>query len=675
MEPDRSRELFLAAASALAERGAAGRLGERALAAADALLWARLPRALRGTEKPFPEVPPELMTAPVRRALALFPDPDASFEWADARPRMMARALSPEGRGLRVTSSRRRHARGAFYTPPEIVGRILDASLRPGTRTLLDPACGAGAFLVGAAARAPDAALFGVDLDAGAVAWCRARLRAAGPEGPSAPGFRLAAGDALIGALPDDPPAVMQIARACAAEARVRPLDWSDAFPEAARGFDAVVGNPPFEVMLGKSAHGAAARPARMAYRRFARACYRLQRGEVNLFRMFLERAWRLTAPGGRMALLVPTSVLGDKASVAIRENVLAEGRDIAVTRFPERARLFGSVCQDLVILAATRAEESGPRRAPRDAVSVSIGGGAPAAPAQVMLPRAVIERCGGRVPLVRSEQEAALLARVLEIPTLVDLAREGRAPFRPREGEVHLTRFRACLRSHPSNGAAPLLRGAAIEPFALNPHAAGGRADRIDADAFSALNSSASRRAAAARPEPFDRSTGSRPRAESRGRLTAPSKVEGQGRGAAPWQRPRTAYRQVANIALARRLVAAPVPEGVFLANTAGYLEGREAADDLWLALLGSALFEWRYRATSATNHVLVGELSALPFGAPLGPAADALRRAARRARRDRRALPRAVRDIDAAVARAFGLSARDRALVAPFSAYRQAH
>jgi predicted RNA methylase len=67
---------------------------------------------------------------------------------------------------------------GAYYTPASVVEAALDAvaALGPAPRRVLDLACGDGAWLVAAAARWPDAALEGVDLDEQAVRTAVRRL-------------------------------------------------------------------------------------------------------------------------------------------------------------------------------------------------------------------------------------------------------------------------------------------------------------------------------------------------------------------------------------------------------------------------------------------------------------------------------------------------------------------
>lgn len=78
-------------------------------------------------------------------------------------------------------SHRRRH--GVYFTPAALVSEVLEraAALAPAHRplTIIDPACGAGAFLHAAAHRFPSARLFGLELSAQSARRCRHRVPAA----------------------------------------------------------------------------------------------------------------------------------------------------------------------------------------------------------------------------------------------------------------------------------------------------------------------------------------------------------------------------------------------------------------------------------------------------------------------------------------------------------------
>ena len=75
-----------------------------------------------------------------------------------------------------------RAARGAFFTPSEIVERVLNAvepliaEFGEAPLRFVDPACGAGAFLSAVSRRWPTATLVGTDLEAKSLETCRQRV-------------------------------------------------------------------------------------------------------------------------------------------------------------------------------------------------------------------------------------------------------------------------------------------------------------------------------------------------------------------------------------------------------------------------------------------------------------------------------------------------------------------
>lgn len=269
-------------------------------------------------------------------------------------PRVPAR---PAGAWVVQPSSHRRHS-GAHYTPWAMCHELVERSLgplvgalpSPRSRTLLelrvcDPAMGAGAFLVAATrylaeqlaqawreeassdvgkrtsalpSRAAPAdarhavarsVLFGVDKNPLAVKLSRWALRLfAFPEGASLECLRqnLREGDALTGggaAIGDSCPASTR-AGAASADA----LDFVSSFPSAFRrdnpGFDAVIGNPPWVAYVGRAAQPLD--PALSAYYAAANPAFKRYR---TLHGLFVYRSATLLRAGGRLGLILPTSV------------------------------------------------------------------------------------------------------------------------------------------------------------------------------------------------------------------------------------------------------------------------------------------------------------------------------------------------------------------------------
>lgn len=133
-------------------------------------------------------------------------------------------------------------------------------------------------------------------------------------------------------------------ARAVARDAQVRAFHWELEFPEAFftgtgprpdAGFDAIIGNPPYDVLAEKElgrdlsaiksfiAHQTIFEPSR--------------RGKNNLYKLFLCRAVTLLAEGGLLGFITPMAVLGDDAAADIRKFMLKHGVFQSIEAFPQK--------------------------------------------------------------------------------------------------------------------------------------------------------------------------------------------------------------------------------------------------------------------------------------------------------------------------------------------------
>jgi hypothetical protein len=306
-------------------------------------------------------------------------------------PRVPARAA---GRYVLHESGARRSS-GAHYTPWALCETLVERTLEPLTRALpaprsdgllalrvCDPAMGAGAFLIAAArwltralleawraeGQPTDAdaerlarrqvvtsVLRGVDKNPGAVSLARLSLALfVGDASPAELTRSLRCGDALLGALPGD-------VRAPAGAALG--LDWGASFPDVFErtrpGFDAIVGNPPWVAYVGRAAQPL--EPAVAA--RYAETSPAF-RGYRTLHGLFVHRTATLLRPGGRLGLVLPTSVadLAGYAPTRAAHDSLCRA-DADLPDWPDGA--FDGVFQPCMALLSTRehtaAEPSGP--------------------------------------------------------------------------------------------------------------------------------------------------------------------------------------------------------------------------------------------------------------------------------------------------------------------------
>lgn len=180
---------------------------------------------------------------------------------------------------------------GSYYTPAALAEQVTRAALAarplgPGA-TVCDPALGGGAFLLAAAAqlagrgrRAVVERVYGADLSPLAVAVAEAALWLWCGD----PGF-------------DPAPLREQLVVQDALE-----RGWERRLPGVgARGFDLVIGNPPWVAYAGR-----AAQPLEPGVRRRLGESFRAFRGYPTLHGLFVERAVEL-APSGTVALIVPS--------------------------------------------------------------------------------------------------------------------------------------------------------------------------------------------------------------------------------------------------------------------------------------------------------------------------------------------------------------------------------
>ncbi len=256
---------------------------------------------------------------------------------------------------------RARH--GVYFTPPALVARLLDQAESAGldwrTARVLDPACGAGMFLVAAAARMLD--VLAEAEPAIAVQNVAARL-----QGWDLDPFSAWLSQVFLESI--------LVTRAGASARRPQQMaSQRDSLePITAGGFDLVVGNPPY----GRCR----LEPDRRSY--FRRGLY----GHANLYGLFMDQAIRLTRPGALVSLLTPASFLGGEYFKSLRALLSREAPPVQIDFVDARREVFDGVLQETVLATyhrrSARATEGGMTcrvryisRARSSAVQVELGG------------------------------------------------------------------------------------------------------------------------------------------------------------------------------------------------------------------------------------------------------------------------------------------------------------
>jgi adenine-specific DNA-methyltransferase len=410
----RARALLRAAAEAGVEVA-------RALAGHAALGWwegvvaaaGASPAALPAAPGPLLSALPQSVVAEARRLgrdLAALPVIEANAVLG----RLYAQALPP---ALRTRQ-------GVFYTPPALAGRLLDKAARAGhdwaAGRVIDPSCGAGAFLVAAADRIL-AALHTAD-PAIRLTALGARLRGWDID-PFAAWLAQVAVEAM--ALP----AVVASSRRLPPVAETR--DTLNLFEDGADAWDLVVGNPPFGKLKDSP-------PIRA---RFRRSLY----GHPNLYGLFLDLGVRLARPqGGIVAYLTPASFLAGSYFRNLRRVLHTEAPPVSIDLVESRRDVFEDVLQEVAHSAFRRGP--GTRRAACAVVHATPAGLRVEPTGTLLLPA---DPAGAWV-FPRHSGDAALVERLHAMPTrLADWGYSvstGPLVWNRHKPRLHVTRRPGCV-------------------------------------------------------------------------------------------------------------------------------------------------------------------------------------------------------------------------------------
>ena len=82
-------------------------------------------------------------------------------------------------------------------------------------------------------------------------------------------------------------------------------------------------------------------------------------KGNVNLYRLYIERSLQLCQEGGRVRLVVPSSVLREKSSLPLRKLLVESNQWDSVWSFPEDHKLLFGGSQGVSVIGVTVAEET----------------------------------------------------------------------------------------------------------------------------------------------------------------------------------------------------------------------------------------------------------------------------------------------------------------------------
>lgn len=542
---------------------------------------------------------------------------DAERQLPVAEALIGADAVLPALEGLRIPPSlalaalakpfataQQRRSAGQYYTDWRLAQHLAAGVLRryrPGHK-VIDPASGTGVLLAAIAcgieaeeerARFISSSATAADLSPQALRGVRLALASTTSDLLAIEGLedRLRHGDSLLSG----------------------PDLWADVAP---RGFDSVIGNPPWEKLkLTRHEHllgngferhyGAGyegidlskldADRARLSeYARKIGENYELHGGgELDLYKAFLALAIELTAPGGDLAMLVPAGLIRSEGTGALRRHLFDRTKDLRFEVSDNRARYF-SIDTRFKFLVV-RATIAGQDKASRSLSIMHLDGDDEAVKSSeaVRLERRALSRLRPdlTVPEVRSSAEWDLLRGMYAAskPLGAD-AEEGKQTI---VRELDMTRDRRLFRSHPSADALPLVEGRMVHQF------------RHSAKSFI----SGAGRSAVWQPEEFG-SRDCKPQF-----WVDPSDLSGPTLARAEVER--IGFCDITGQTNERSMLAARIPSGVVCSNkvpTLAFGGGSQLSEDawVWLGIANSFAFDWLLRrvVTTTVNYFILRSL-----------------------------------------------------------------
>lgn len=346
----------------------------------------------------------------------------------------------------------------------------------------------------------------------------------------------------------------------------------ADGTPKPNPGFDAVIGNPPYDVVSEKEQQRDV-ESEKEFYE--AQSVFDSAVGsKLNLYRLFVARAVRLLNQGAYHSFIVPMSLLADSQSKPLREDLLTHWQISVVEAFPQkddpRNRVFSEAKLPTCVYVLRHAAPS------QFVVRVHPGRDILADSALIELTVDEIRKFDPDNLSVPSHPKTTTasfhLALKLRAVSGDQLGRYAAS----QQGEVNLTTHADFLSDKPVGPV--VLRGAHVGRYSLNDEPKQGEPKYLKVAEFLAAH--------------------------------------GPDTKACAHRNVRIGYQRGAAIDNWRRIIATVIPAGHFCSDTVNYIS-EPTSLNLYaiLALLNSSLWEWRFRLTSTNNHVNSYEIDSLPL------------------------------------------------------------
>lgn len=351
-------------------------------------------------------------------------------------------------------------------------------------------------------------------------------------------------------------------------------------------GFHVIVGNPPYGRVKEISCpeHGSKAeagcqvcsdtKAEKAILSKFFGSTFAFQQGNINYYKLFLERCWFLLRDGGRFGMIFPTPFNGEAHSTILRRTFFEQGQVSHILQFPLQAKVFGDeMMMDTTIWVYRKGQTDADY-----AIKLRTNIQEQELPQLTELPSAEIRKSqvfaltgdAYRIPaLTDPGREWTLLMKLAKLPKLDGLVRIG-------EGHLHETNDKDYM-STESTGHL-LVRGVHVRRYFVDLSEEGEQPRWVKREAFLQHKPTALQV------------------------LQASPKIIG---------------REMVHRAEQRKLHFTILEGDYVLSNAVRYLlPNPEAPDSRYIVgLLNSVLLDWYFKPFCFTYHIKPYELQALPF------------------------------------------------------------
>jgi Alw26I/Eco31I/Esp3I family type II restriction m6 adenine DNA methyltransferase len=343
-------------------------------------------------------------------------------------------------------------------------------------------------------------------------------------------------------------------------------------------GFDAIVGNPPYDVM--EKARGESSWP------HYVLAGYGKQKsnyksalgGKLNLFRFFVVRMLELVRSGGRVGMIIPMAMLADISCAATRRHLLFNTQNILADCFPQKdnasRRVFLDAKLSTAVITGTKSKTM-PASDAQIQVKVYPWNKFEDESRECLLrfpDFSQLDPVNTPVPFVDTNQWA-VCQKLLGLSSVVRLGEV--SDFTVTRGEINQTIFREFISDNSSH--ARLLKGVEVARYGFNKELQQGHREWFDEKRFLKSNS--------AKPCVNER---------------------------------RIATQRITGVDEKLRIVATEMKPPAYFADSTNSIVIRKGSPyrlEYLLGLLNSKLFQWRFKLTSSNNNVGTNELESMPF------------------------------------------------------------